>query len=84
MSSELPKEKLIHSKVLPEERETLIRYDQKNPEAYVFTYSKKLKTHLMKLGASVLYDNGKGGVEFLILKSWIRDPLPPRNRRVGK
>lgn len=71
------------SKILPEERETIIRYDEKNEQAYVFTYSKKLQSHLMKLGASVIYSNDSGGKEFLILKSWVRTPLPPRKRRVG-
>ena len=62
-----------------EERKTIIRFDETNAPASVFTYNKTWQKHLEgKLGLKVEWHNSKGGKEYSIPKSRIFLPRAPR------
>jgi len=65
----------------PHEKETIINFSTEGESAYVFTYQKRWQTHMRKLGAKTGLINGFGGVEYVVPKTWIRLPLPPRRGR---
>ena len=63
----------------PEERETIISFDETSADADYFTYTKALQKCLEnKLGIKPYYDNGKGGKSYKVPKKRIRMPLAPR------
>ena len=62
-------------KLIRAERETIIRFDEEDDEATIFTYLKSWQNHLeKKLGLKPIMDNGFGGKEYKIDKSRIRPP----------
>ena len=67
----------------PEEKETIIRFDQTQDKASVFTYKTTWIKHLEnKLGLKPVFDNGQGGKEYLVDKRLIPKPRAPRAKRI--
>lgn len=67
----------------PEEKETIIRFDQTQEKASVFTYRSSWIKHIEnRLGLKPIFDNGQGGKEYLIDKKLIAKPRAPRAKRV--
>jgi len=67
----------------PEEKETIIRFDQTPDKASVFTYKTTWIKHIeIKLGLKPVFDNGQGGKEYLMDKKLIPKPRAPRAKRV--
>ena len=61
------------------EQETIINFNKGEDEASVFTYEGTWQRHLeKKMGLKPIYDNGKGGREYLLPKSRIKMPRSPR------
>jgi hypothetical protein len=65
----------------PEEKETIVRFDKTVDPMSVFTYERTLQTHLKRAGAEIILDNGSGGLEFSMPKDWFRIPRPRVKRR---
>ena len=66
----------------PEERETIITFDQSSKVAVIFTYQKKIQRHLeKKLGLKPISVNSKGGKEYEIDKKRIPMPRAPRKTK---
>ncbi|MDD5387682.1 MAG: hypothetical protein PHQ22_10855 [Sulfuricurvum sp.] len=62
-----------------EEKETIIRFDQTQSKASVFTYNKKWQKHLEKrLGLKPIEENEFGGKEYEVEKRRIPMPRAPR------
>lgn len=67
----------------PEEKETIIRFDQTQERASVFTYRSSWIKHIEnKLGLKPIFDNGQGGKEYLIDKKFIPKPRASRAKRI--
>ena len=64
----------------PHERETVINFSRSEEDAYVFTYERRWISHFEKLKVKPHLKNAYGGYEYKVPKSWVRIPLPPRNR----
>ena len=62
------------------ERETIVNFMRSDDDAYVFTYERRWISHFERLGVKPVAKNAYGGYEYKIPKSWVRLPLPPRNR----
>jgi hypothetical protein len=76
----LEEDKVILS---PEEKETIIRFDQTQEKASVFTYRSSWIKHLEnKLGLKPIFDNSQGGKEYLVDKKLISKPRAPRAKRI--
>jgi uncharacterized alpha/beta hydrolase family protein len=75
------KDKAPTGKLNKEDQETIVRFDRTNKEASLFTYSKPLQKHMIKLGAEINFTNSFGGMDFTFPKSWFRIPLVPRSER---
>lgn len=66
----------------PDERETIIRFDEESGTASLFTYKRSWQTHCEKvLGLEPAYDNGHGGREYEFDKKWVRKPRKTRTRK---
>ena len=63
-------------RIEPHEKETLVRFDKTDSPMSVFTYEKTMQTHLRRAGATLVMDNGNGGMEFEMPKNWFRLPRP--------
>lgn len=62
-----------------EEKETIIRFDQTQAKASIFTYNKKWQKHIEKrLGLKPVEENEFGGKEYEIEKRRIPMPRAPR------
>jgi hypothetical protein len=62
-----------------EEQETIIRFDESQGLASVFTYNRRWQKHLEeKLGLKATFKNTKGGREYELPKSRILLPRAPR------
>ena len=62
-----------------QERETIIRFDESQAPASVFTYSPRWQEHIeKKLGITPNWRNSKGGKEYELPKSRISLPRVPR------
>jgi len=59
------------------EKETIITFNEAEPMATIFTYSRAWQQGLRALGLKPTMDNGHGGLEFQVAKSRIS---PPRGR----
>ena len=67
------------------EKETIINFNELEPMAYIFTYSKTWQKHLEgKLGLKPTMDNGYGGKEYQIPKERIRPPRAPNRLSEGR
>lgn len=65
-----------------EEKETIIRFDQTQTKAIVFTYNLRWQKHLEnRVGLKPITDNGYGGKEYEIDKKYISKPRAPRTGR---
>ena len=65
----------------PTERETIINFDEGGGAAFLFTYKRSWQTHCEKvLGLEPAYDNGHGGREYEMPKTWVRKPRKTRTR----
>lgn len=71
------------TRIEPEEKETVIRFDKTDSPMSVFTYERTLQTHLSRSGAELIYDNGSGGKEYTMDKSWFRLPRPRVKRKAA-
>ena len=61
------------------EKETIINFNEGEPLASIFTYSKVWQKHLeKKLGLKPILNNGFGGKEYEIDKKRIRPPFAPK------
>ena len=61
------------------EKETIINYNEQEPEADIFTYNKAFIKHLKtKMKLTPYHDNGFGGLSFKVEKSRLRFPQPKR------
>ena len=71
----------MRKNLFPVEQETIIVYNKADKEASLFTYQKSLIKRMVKMGAKVEWVNKHGGTSMLFPKSWVRNPLVPRNER---
>ena len=71
----------VRKNLLPVEQETIIVYNKADTQASLFTYQKALIKNLVKMGAEVEWTNKHGGTSLVFPKSWVRNPLVPRNER---
>jgi hypothetical protein len=63
----------------PEERETIIRFDETSNPASVFTYNRRWQQHIEKrLGIKPDWSNHHGGRQYSVPKSRISVPRAPR------
>ena len=63
----------------PEERETIISFDETTADAVVWTYNKSWQKQIeIKLGIKPTLVNHLGGKEYQVPKKRIRMPLAPR------
>jgi len=60
------------------ELETIINFNQGEDVAYIFTYSKRYKKHLEKLGFQPVRTNVFGGADYEIPKTYITLPRGPK------
>jgi len=61
------------------EKETIILFNQGEPDAEIFTYDKSWQKHLEnKLGLKPLEENDSGGKTYEISKDWLPYPRKPR------
>jgi hypothetical protein len=65
----------------PQDRETVISFNEADDEASIYTYNRHLQTHLRRMGIKPESGNGFGGVSYIIPKSWLRDPRPRKAER---
>ena len=71
----------VKKNLSPGEQETIIVYNKADTQASLFTYQKAHIKNLIKMGAKVEWTNKHGGTSLLFPKSWVRNPLVPRNER---
>jgi len=63
------------SRLSPQERETILGFNEGEPTGWIFTYNKMWQKHLEgKLGLKPVKDNGEGGREYEIDKKRISMP----------
>ena len=74
------REDFNRTKVGKHERETVITFTDGGAEAFVFTYNRGWLSHMKRIGAEVVFENGSGGTEFKVPSTWIRRPLPSRRK----
>jgi hypothetical protein len=67
-----------------QDRETVISFNEADDECAVFTYSRRLQSHLERLGVEPESQNGFGGASYIIPKSWLRDPRPRKAEREAR
>ena len=67
--------------ISPEERETIISFDRAGDKAFIFTYERTWQTHCEKvLWLAPTSDNGYGGKEYELPKTWLRKPRKSRRK----
>jgi len=73
-----------------DERETIITFDEANPDATIFSYSKAWQKHMKDRFGMDGKPNGDGARTYTVPKSRIRLPQPPKNltdeqrRKIGE
>ena len=66
-------------KLAPEERETIIIFNERDKMGYIWTYSAKWQNHLEKnLGLEPIMGNSFGGKDYEIDKKRIKMPRAPK------
>ena len=75
------KKEKVKKGLLPVEQETIIVYNKAEKTASLFTYQKALIKKMVKMGAKVEWENKHGGTSLIFPKTWVRNPLVPRNER---
>lgn len=74
----------------PGEKETIITFNEADPEAEVFTYSPRWQKHMKDRFGLKGEPNDAGAKTYIIPKSRIRLPQPPKNltaeqrRKIGE
>lgn len=73
-----------------DERETIITFDEEGKDAVIFTYNQAWQKHMANRFGLKGESNGFGGKTYIIPKSRIRLPQPPKNlteeqrRKIGE
>lgn len=79
---------MADTRLSPIEKETIIIFNEGEPQAECFTYNRKLTSRLKKLCESHgdeiehIRDNGVGGLTFTFPKAWVR--VNPKRRTSDK
>jgi hypothetical protein len=63
------------------EQETIINFNKQDRTAWVFTYEKTYQSYYERKGFKPILDNGRGGKEYVVPKSFV---LMPKDRTRGK
>ena len=70
--------------MIKEEKETIIVWNELDPMADVFTYSKPMQRRFRLLGIEPFMDNGYGGLEYHIDKGRIKIRAERKKRKISK